>query len=120
MMFKNDNFYHFIVRNEKEEIINYVCMFRLDYYNKTNNSYYRNGYIYKMFFNDDNIINSMELINEYIHNNNIFDIITCVEIFNNNEYKLMNYFKSVNSLNYYFYNINNILIENHRNGIVTI
>ena len=121
--FNNSIFHHFIIKNKENEIINYVCMFKLDNINSMNKSTYKNGMVYNMFFNMGDIINSMEIIHKYIYDNNIFDVITMMDIYNkcdHKEYELMNYSRGSGNLGYYFFNIYNTMIENSRNSIVTI
>jgi glycylpeptide N-tetradecanoyltransferase len=119
--FTNKMFHHFIIyRNE--EIVSYICFFRLDSYNKNTKSIFRSGFYYYMFLKDKesiNFINSFEFINEYIYKNDIFDVLTLSDIFKIN-YNEIKFIKGTGILRYYFYNIKCPLVQNDKNGLITI
>jgi len=117
--FMNKAFHHFIIRDDTNFIIAYVSFFRLDtLYNETD--IIRNGYYYYMFFNDiKNKINCIEYIHKYIYDKGIFNLITFTDIFDIN-YEDINCVKSDTVLKYYFYNLNCPLIQNNKNGLITI
>ena len=118
--FNNEMFYHFIIYNKNHKIISYICLFQLDSINVYSRLIYRSGFYYYMFFQNPNlIIDSLELVNEYIHNNDIFDVITFSDIFNIDPIPLKCIEGSC-SLNYYFYNLQCPVIPNHKNGLITI
>lgn len=120
--FINRMFHHFIVyrkEESKKEVISYICFFRLDTYNKETNSIFRAGFYYYMFFKENDSINSIEFINEYIYKNHLFDVLTLTDIFDI-DYNEIKCIKGTGILRYYFYNKKCPLIENHKNGLITI
>ena len=117
--FTNNAFHHFIIKNENNNIDNYICLFRLDTINYSNFTTYKNGYLYHMFFNKPELTDSFEFINKYIFNNNIFDLVTFADIFNF-RYQSVDLVKGNGLLHYYLFNIISNVIENHKNGLITI
>jgi hypothetical protein len=116
-MLINKSFYNFLIINPNNSIEAFVSFFRAD--TQTNNGSYKNGYYYKMFFTKDSLIDSLEMINQYIYENKIFDVLTFCDIFNDN-YTKMKCIKGNGNLKYYLFNCNSTKIPNHRNGLVTI
>jgi hypothetical protein len=125
--FNNKMFHHFIIYKNKE-IKGYVCLFRLDSFNNNTNYGQRSGFYYYMFFNDnyndtdnynDNLINNLEFINDYIYNNNIFDVLTFSDIFDI-DYNKLKCIRGSGILRYYFYNMTCSQIQNNKNGVITI
>jgi hypothetical protein len=127
--FNNKIFHHFIVYKNKE-IKGYVCLFRLDSFNNNTKHGQRSGFYYYMFFNDNdnnnnnnntqnNLINNLEFINEYIYNNNIFDVLTFSDIFDI-DYNKLKCIRGTGILRYYFYNLSCSQIQNTKNGVITI
>jgi hypothetical protein len=116
--FKNNDFHHFIIKNNTDTIINYVCMYRLDNYNTETNFRYTNGYLYYMFF-DSSILDSLELIHEYIYTNKIFDLITFADIFNC-DLSLINITHGSGLLYYHCANIIVSKMDNCKIGLITI
>lgn len=114
--FTNDAFHHFIVY-KKDEIVSYVCMFRLDSYNSEIKGYQRAGFYYHMFLNDK--INELEFIHQYVYTNNIFDVITFSDIFDM-DYNKLRCIRGSGVLRYYFYNMICNPIKNSENGLITI
>lgn len=114
--FYNDVFYHFVIKNDQQKVISYICMYKLDtidIYKET----YTNGYLYYMFF-DTNIIDSLELTMEYIYLNGIFDVVTFSDIF-----KFQKYNKLIDGsgvLRYFMFNGGMNLIQNDKNALITI
>lgn len=118
MTFSNKAFHHFVVyRNDV--IKSYVCMFELEVYNTNNQKGYKTGFFYYMFFVDEDIVNTLEYIHEYIFKNDILDLTTYTDIFKVNHKKLK-CVEGSGALNYYLYNVNCCKIPNHRNGLITI
>ena len=73
-----------------------------------------------MFFkNNNSILHYLEFINEYIYKNDIFDMITFTDIFNI-DIPTMKCIKGTGQLSYYFYNLQIPLINNTKNGLITI
>lgn len=116
--FENKAFHHFIIY-KKDKIESYVCFFQLDSYNYVQKHGYSSGFYYYMFFNDNEITNHLEYINEYIYKNKIFDLITFSDIFPI-DYKKSNYIEGSGFFKYYLYNVTCPSIENNKNGIVII
>lgn len=123
LTFKNKMFHHFVIfSKDKGKVVSYVSLFRIDSYNKVKRNSHKVGYYYYMFFNGvsvKNLSNCLELINEFIYKNDIFDVITFSDIFDVN-YNDLKCIKGECSLRYYLYNLNCRLIENPRNGLITI
>jgi ribosomal protein S18 acetylase RimI-like enzyme len=118
--FSNNIFHHFIIYSESSEVVSYVSLFRLDTFNNNMKMGVKTGYYYYMFFDDKSkIANDLEYINKYIYDNCIFDILTFTDIFDV-DYESMNYIKGSSLLRYYFYNLNIPLINNKKNGMITI
>lgn len=118
--FCNNAFHHFIIYNKNNNIVSYVCLFRLDTCNISSQTTYRSGYYYYMFFkNKNSILHYLEFINEYIYKNDIFDMITFTDIFNI-DIPTMKCIKGTGQLSYYFYNLQIPLINNTKNGLITI
>jgi hypothetical protein len=118
--FFNSMFHHFIIYNDGKEVVSYVSLFRLDTFNNNMKMSIKTGYYYYMFFeNKSKIVNDLEYINKYIYDNRIFDMLTFTDIFNV-DYESMNCIKGSSILRYYLYNINIPLINNKKNGLITI
>jgi len=114
----NKDFYNFLILDKKDSTVAFISFFRLD--TNTNDGSYKNGYYYKMYFKNENIIaHSLEFINEYIYKNDIFDVLTFAEIFNK-ELILKKIITGTGNLKYYLYNMSSNKIENNCNGLVTI
>ena len=118
--FKYNDFHHFIIRNINNEITNYILIYKLECYKKIKKIKFTNGYFYNMFFNKtDDIQNSIALINEFIYNYMIFDLITIIDIFNF-DYKLINFLLGNDVLRYYYFNMNMSPIYNYKNNLITL
>jgi hypothetical protein len=118
--FFNKMFHHFIIYSKGDDVVSYVSLFRLDTFNNNMKMGVKTGYYYYMFFNDKSkITNDLEYINKYIYDNCIFDILTFTDILDV-DYESMNCIKGSSLLRYYFYNINIPLINNKKNGMITI
>ena len=115
--FSNKMFYHFIIYNNSN-IVGYVCIFRLDTLNVKLNYSIKTGYYYYMFFNE-NVVDCLEYVNQYIYNQDIFDILTFTDIFDI-DYSSINCIKGSSMLRYYYYNFKVPNISNIKNGLITI
>lgn len=121
----NDSFYNFIIINPKtSEIKDYICLYNLITKNTTNNVLSRNGYFYILMTleNDDYKFNIIEYISKYSYENNLFDMITVMDIMKNG-YLKDKHFKILNTstkLYYYIYNIRLQEIQPFKNGLITI
>lgn len=113
----NKDFYNFIILDGMDSTVAFISFFRLD--TTTDNGTYKNGYYYKMFFKNENvIIDSLEFINEYIYKNDIFDVLTLTDTFK--DLFKMKCVPGSGNLKYYLYNMSSSKIDNHKNGLVTI
>jgi len=114
------DFHHFIIRNNDNKILNYFLILNIETHNKTYKRNYTNGYFYNMFFNSaDDIINSIELVNEFIYSYKLFDMTTIIDIFDI-DYRLLNIYETDETLKYYFFNMMITPIMNHKNNLFTI
>jgi len=114
----NKDFFNFLILDGQDATIAFISFFKLN--TNTTNGNYKNGYYYKMFFRNQNVIkDSLEFINEYIYKNNIFDVLTLPEMFNQ-ELILDKMINGTGNLKYYLYNMSSSKIDNHKNGLVTI
>jgi hypothetical protein len=109
----------FIEPNSNNEyfIKNYICLNELKIINTTNKNYYKNGYIYMGFYDDD-INQIIEKLSEYIYLNKILDVITWTDFFKMNQY--LNIINGSSYLKYYLFNTQIFKIENQNNGLVTL
>ena len=121
----NESFYNFIIINTKtNEIEDYICLYNLITKNTVNNISSRNAYFYIFMTlkNDDYKFNIIEYISEYSFKNNLFDMITVMDIMEKG-YLKDKHFKLLNSstkLYYYMYNLQLSEIEPFKNGLITI
>ena len=117
----NNSFYNFIVLDSFDNLESFISFFKIDTIN--NNYIYKNGFYYKICFPLEtekmDKIDYLELVNEYIYINNIFDVITFADHFNIN-FKQMKCVQGTGELKYYLFNYNFTKICNHKNGLVTI
>lgn len=115
--FTNNAFTHFIIYKNKS-IVSYISMFELDTLYKTATRY-KSGFLYYMFFTDKSLSDSFNLICEYIHTNNIYDLITFGDIFKL-DYNELKCIKGTGNLKYYLFNIESSEIEACKNALTTI
>lgn len=117
LLLNNKSFHHFIIYNKEYKVISYICLFNLITLNTENNMSYNNGNVFLMFFDQIKFIqDTFDIINKYILTNNIFDIVSFTDIF---PIKI----KSIPGsciLKYYLFNTNYNLVENSKNGLITI
>jgi hypothetical protein len=124
-LLKNTAFHKFIIRDNKNNIKDFICLYYLETKNLKTNTICKSGYMYSVFFsNNDMLYKSyiLELISEYCYNNNIFDMILTMDTFilsedNLDKYKLI---KTYPNLYYYIYNIEIPNILPFKNSLVTI
>lgn len=113
----NKDFYNFIILDSVDSTVAFISFFKLD--TTTDNGIYKNGYYYKMFFRNENVIeDSLEFINEYIYSKRIFDVLTLPDMFK--DLSKIKYVKGTGNLKYYLYNMSSSKIDNHKNGLITI
>jgi hypothetical protein len=121
----NDSFYNFLIINpETNEIKDFICLYNLITKNTINNISSRNGYFYIFMTleNDTYKFNLIEYISKYSFENDLFDMITVMDIMENG-YLKDKHFKILNSstkLYYYMYNLQLSQIEPFKNGLITI
>lgn len=121
----NSSFYNFIIINsETNDIKDYICLYNLDTKNINNDIVSRNGYFYMfMSLGDDNYkFNLIEYISKYCYLNNLFDMLTLMDIMEkgyltDKHYKILN---SSTKLYYYMYNLRLKEIQPFKNGLITI
>lgn len=117
--FSNKEFHHFIIKDKStDKIKSYVCLFTLDTLNNDRNISYKCGYYYYMWF-ESKPQNSLEYIHEYIFKNNIVDIISFSDIFSF-DVSGIKAIRGSSQLRYYLFNMGSQIIENKRNGLITI
>ena len=124
-MLTNPIFHKFIIRNKAGKILDFICLYNLDTYNTKTKTTSRNGHFYSMFLHDNSttyMSYMLEIVSEYCYKNNIFDLLTIMNILNvkPEEYKLYKLLRGSASLYYYIYNIEIPHIQSHKNGLVTI
>jgi hypothetical protein len=117
----NNSFYNFVILNSYDNLEAFISFFRLDTSN--NNGIYKNGFYYKICFpneaNKTDKTDYLELVNEYIYKNEIFDVITFADHFDI-DFKQMKCIKGTGELKYYLFNYNFRKIDNYKNGLITI
>ena len=120
----NDSFHNFVIINpETNEIKDYICLYNLVTKNTNNNIFSRNGYFYIFMTleNDQYKFNLIEYLSKYCFENDLFDLITVMDIMQNGYQK--NHFKIINTstqLYYYMYNLKLSYIQPFKNGLITI
>jgi hypothetical protein len=124
-MLTNPIFHKFIIKNKTGQIVDFICLYNLDTYNTITKTSSRNGHFYSMFLNDNStsyMSYILEIVSEYCYKNNIFDLLTIMNILNvkPEEYKFYKLLRGSASLYYYVYNIEVPYIQSHKNGLVTI
>lgn len=116
--FMNNSFTHFIIY-KSQNIVSYISMFELDTIYKTTIKY-KSGFLYNMFFIDKSLlINSFNLISEYIYINGIYDLISFGDIFQL-DYNDLKCIKGTGHLKYYLFNMESSVIEACENALITI
>lgn len=121
----NNSFYNFLIINKKtNEIKDYICLYNLVTKNITNNILSRNGYFYIFMTseNDEYKFNIIEYISKFSFENDLFDIITIMDIMEHG-YLKEKHFKILNTstkLYYYMYNLRLQEIKPFKNGLITI
>ena len=124
-MLSNPVFHKFIIRNKGGDIVDFVCLYNLDTYNIKTKTSSRNGHFYSMFLHDNSstyMSYVLEIISEYCYKNNVFDLLTIMNVLNvkPEEYRFYKLLRGSASLYYYVYNIEIPHIQSHKNGLVTI
>jgi hypothetical protein len=121
---KNPLFYKFIIRDNDNAIVDFVCMQSSYITNNFNSDIYcKNGNYYCSFYSDsspNHISYILEVISEYCYKNDIFDVITLSDFLSGDE---SNYFKIIKKCTKYYY-INNletsVIIKSNKNGLLNI
>jgi len=131
-MFDNKAFHHFIICDNDDNIVDYMCMYLLETV-IDNTKVCRNGYVYCMFINTkcaqsyanslqqiypDSLLSIFEYVCDFCKKQDIFDIVTTTAMFEDGaKSKLL---PGTGQLYYYMYNIQLPYIKSERNGLVTI
>ena len=121
---KDPLYYKFIIRDNDNAIVDFVCIQSSYITNKFNsNIYCKNGNYYCSFYSDSSPIHIsyiLEVVSEYCYKYDIFDIITLNDFFSGEE---SNYFKIIKKCTKYYY-INNVetsfIIGSRKNGLLNI
>jgi hypothetical protein len=122
---ENPIFHKFIIKNQAGYITDFICLYNLDTFNIKTKNTSRNGHFYSMFLHDNSptyMSYILETISKYCYDNNVFDVLTIMNVLNikAEEYKLYKLLPGSASLYYYTYNIEIPNINPHKNGLVTI
>jgi hypothetical protein len=121
----NPIFLKFITVDKNNNILDFICLFKLDTYNTELKTKSRNGNVYCMFlekYSNTRLSYLLEAITEHCYKNDIYDVITVMNIFNANpdSYNAFKLLKASADLYYYLYNIEITPISPHKNGLITI
>lgn len=120
---KSPLFYKFIIRNNDNIIIDFVCIQYSYITNNIDKIFCKNGKYYCCFYSDSSSIYIsyiLEMISEYCYKNNLIDIITLNDFFTGED---ANYFKLIKKSTQYYY-IKNIkissIISARKNGLLEL
>ena len=114
-LFYSKSFHHFIFL-DNFKIKNYFCLYQIKNKNDIVNDFYKNGFIYITFYeNDPNDL--IEFLSEYVYINKIFDLISWNDFFNITSCKAI---QGTGFLKYYFFNTEIYNIHPWNNGLVTL
>jgi hypothetical protein len=105
----SDMFYKFIVSDNNNNIA-FINFYRLDILNKNKNKHIRTLYLH-YYFCDENIVDYLELIGEYLYKNNICDMFL-INLFDENVPS--RYVKGNGILYYNLYNVNHFDIKEQK------
>jgi len=115
-IFVNSAFHNFVFY-ESDRIVNYICLYRLDTYNKIKMQAYKNGYVYiSCVSSDKRGVN--DSVAEYCYKNDIFDVLTMTDDGSNSA--TLKFIDGTGFTNFYLFNMSVPPIENSKNGLVTI
>jgi hypothetical protein len=124
-LLNNPVYLKFVTLDKDNNVLDFLCLFKLDTCNIYLKTKSRNGNLYSMFL--DNYSNTrlsylLEAITEYCYKNDIYDVITVMNIFNakSDSYNTFKLLKASADLYYYVYNIEVTTILPHKNGLITI
>jgi hypothetical protein len=119
-IFANKLFHNFVFY-ERGMLKSYVCLYRLDTYNKTKATAFKNGYLFIACIAAEDVVVILNSVAEYCYKKDIFDVLTLSDIFAGYDYDSdLQYMRGTGSLSYYIFNMAAPVIENHKNGIVAI
>lgn len=121
----NPIFLKFITIDDSNNVLDFVCLFKLDTYNTRLQKLSRNGNFYLMFlkkYSNTRLSYLLEAITEHCYKNDIYDVITVMNIFDakSDMYNTFKLLKASADLYYYVYNIEVTPIYPHKNGLITI
>lgn len=114
----SDCFNNFVVYDEYNEIISYMCVYKVE---KTKDilKSYKDGCVYLLFLDNDEEINSfLEIVFKYMYDNKVFDRITICDTFKIN-YKNSKFVRD-GDLNYYIYENDGLKMYSRDNGLISI
>ena len=116
----NNAFHKFIIRDNDDTILDFVCLYSTTY--STTNNNIVDGIMFQMFFNNPNINNisyTLECIYEFCFFNNLFDIITLPNFLplKPYQYKTFKLLLKKQIFYYYIYNISMPNILPCKNGL---
>jgi hypothetical protein len=115
-IFQNSAFHNFVFY-DGDRVVNYVCLYRLDTYNKIKMQAYKNGYFYISCIGSDKR-GVMDSVAEYCYKNDIFDVLTMTDDGSNSD--TLKFIHGTGYTNFYLFNMSVPPIENSTNGLVTI
>jgi len=115
-------FYNFVFF-ENEIPVEFVSFFKIDSYNHKLADSYKNGYLFIVALKTQepqDLKATFDSIAAYCLKNNLLDVLTLSDIFMNTVYSKINFIPGTGLLNYYFFNMEMVPIDNQKNGLVTI
>jgi hypothetical protein len=115
-IFLNSAFHNFVFYTG-DRVASYVCLYRLDTYNKIKMQAYKNGYVYISCVESDKR-GIMDSVAEYCYKNDIFDVLTMTDDGSNAD--TLKFIEGTGYTNFYLFNMSVPPIENSKNGLVTI
>ena len=121
----NPVFLKFITVDKNNNVLDFLCLFKLDTFNTEFKTKSRNGNVYFMFlqkYSNARLSYLLEAITEHCYKNDIYDVITVMNIFDakSDSYNAFKLLKASADLYYYVYNIEVTPISPHKNGLITI
>ena len=124
-LLNNPVYLKFVTLDKNNNVLDFLCFFKLDTYNIKLKTKSRNGNLYSMFlekYSNIRLSYLLEAITEYCYKKDVYDVITVMNIFDAktdlyNTFKLL---KASADLYYYVYNIQITPIPPHKNGLITI
>jgi glycylpeptide N-tetradecanoyltransferase len=121
-IFSNPYFHTFIFGSltNPSDILSF---YRIDILDPQSKGKYKNGYLYINVVKSSSLAHIKKLFDSvatYCSENNILDMLTLTDIFENIDYPKANFVNGTGTLNYYMFNMDIPKIANHQNGLITI